>query len=46
MKRSLFLCAAPLAAASLAQAQLDPIWVKYHDSANSEDYGTASATAG
>lgn len=46
MKRFLFLCAAPLAAASLAQAQLDPIWVKYHNSANSEDYGMASAIDG
>ncbi len=46
MKRLVFLCAATLAAASLAQAQLNPIWVKYHNVANLDDYGTASAIDG
>ena len=42
MKRLLFLCAAPLAVASLAQAQLNPIWTKYYNPANADDFGLGS----
>ncbi len=44
MRTILLGCAAALAAASLAQAQLQKHWVRYHDGPNSsDDYGGCSA---
>ncbi len=46
MKRFFSLCAASLAVAGLAEAQLNPIWIKYHNVLNLDDYGIASAIDG
>ena len=43
MQRMLVFLAAPLFLAGLAGAQLNPVWTKYHNSANAEDYGYATA---